>query len=88
MPVVTVAPRFKRRFEGKTPQMQAAITRAIKRLEEDPRYPGLRVHRVQGEDGVWEAYIDRSSRMTFHYGEDGRIVLRNNCNHDILLRSP
>lgn len=33
------------------------------------------------------SYVDRASRVTFHY--DGqRIVMRNNCNHDIIKRSP
>jgi hypothetical protein len=32
---------------------------------------------------VWEAYVDRANRVTFHY-EVGRIVMRNHCNHDII----
>ena len=40
---------------------------------------------MQGHRGVWEAYVDRANRVTFHY--DGEtIVLRKNCNHDILRR--
>ena len=77
-----------RRLRRKAPPMQAAIAQTIKRLADDPRHPGLQAHQVRGADGVREACIDRSSRMTFHYGEDGGIVLRNNCNHDILRRSP
>lgn len=68
--------------------MQDAIAQTIKRLADDPRHPGLRVHRVGGADGVWEAYVDGSNRLTFSYGVDGEIVLRNHCNHDILRRSP
>ena len=36
-----------------------------------------------GAPGVWEAYIDDANRVTFHWDE-GRIVLRKNCGHDIL----
>jgi hypothetical protein len=38
---------------------------------------------VQGTKVVWEAYVDQSNRVTFHY-EHGRIVMRNHCNHDII----
>jgi hypothetical protein len=35
---------------------------------------------------VFEAYVDKKNRVTFHW-EDGKIILRNNCNHDILKRA-
>jgi hypothetical protein len=65
--------------------MQVSIARCLALLAENPRHPGLHTHRVQGSAGVWEAYVDSANRVTFHY--DGpKIVLRNNCNHDILRR--
>ena len=58
------------------------------RLVDDPRHPGLSVHPVQGHPGVWEAYVDQGNRVTFHHERDPDcIVMRNNCNHDI-LRQP
>lgn len=57
-------------------------------LADDPRHPGLQTHRVQGSRGVFEAYVDRANRVTFHYDDAGRIVLRNNCTHEILTRRP
>jgi hypothetical protein len=36
-----------------------------------------------GSAGVFEAYVDKKNRVTFHY-EQGAIVLRKHCNHDIL----
>lgn len=65
--------------------MQGSILRCVKLLGDDSRRGGLHVHRVQGAPGVWEAYVDRANRVTFHWSE-GRIVLRKNCNHDILRR--
>jgi hypothetical protein len=65
--------------------MQQAIARCVELLADNPRHPGLNAHRMQGQPGVWEAYIDQANRITFHY-EDGKIVLRKNCNHDILRR--
>lgn len=84
---ITIPRKFKKVMGKKEPAMQASIVAAIQQLADDIEYPGLRVHKMQGHAGVWEAYIDRSNRITFHYGEDG-IVLRNNCNHDMLRRNP
>ena len=55
-------------------------------LGEERRRPGLHTHRVSGTRGVWEAYIDQANRVTFHWDEAGRIVLRRNCGHSILKR--
>lgn len=88
MPSIVTDKRFKRRMRRKSPDMQAAIARTIKLLADDPRHPGLSAHRVQGTDGVWEAYVDRSNRVTFEYGPGGEIAMRNHCSHDIISRSP
>ena len=37
---------------------------------------------------MWEAYVDASNRVTFEYGPDGEIIMRNHCSHDIIARSP
>ncbi len=60
----------------------------IKRLGEDPRHPGLNAHRMRGVPGVWEAYVDSGNRVTYEWDTDGALVLRNNCNHDMLHRNP
>jgi mRNA-degrading endonuclease YafQ of YafQ-DinJ toxin-antitoxin module len=88
LPEYVVEPKFKKRLQKKQPKLQAAILETIARLAENPRHPGLRTHELQGRDGVYEAYIDVSNRLTFHYDEHGRIVLRNHCNHSIVDRSP
>lgn len=67
--------------------MQAAIAECVGRLVDNPAHPGLRVHPMQGVPGVWEAYVDKGNRITFHR-EGDTIVLRNHCNHDMLRRSP
>lgn len=63
--------------------MRAAIARCVELLADNPHHPGLHVHRIVGRKGVWEAYVDDANRVTFHW-EDGKIVLRKNCNHTIL----
>ncbi|MGD0247842.1 MAG: hypothetical protein ABSB75_02205 [Candidatus Limnocylindrales bacterium] len=80
--------RFRDRLQKKPPALQAAILKCLERLGDDPRHPGLNVHRVQGSDGAWEAYVDDSNRVTFEFGPHNVIVLRNHCNHDIIRRSP
>jgi hypothetical protein len=78
---------FKRRLKKKTTAQQGAILECVARLSENTRHPGLQTHRVQGKAGVFEAYVDAGNRVTFHY-DQGTIVLRNHCSHDILGRNP
>lgn len=81
----SVTPRFKKVLAKKDKRMQDAVRACILQLAENPRHPGLQAHRMQGHSGVWECYVDAGNRVTFHY-EDNTIVLRNNCNHDVLNR--
>jgi hypothetical protein len=76
---------FKKHLATKSASLQAAILECVARLGENTRHPSLRTHRVQGTKGVYEAYVDKANRVTFHY-DSGRIVLRNHCNHDIVGR--
>lgn len=87
MPEVRLPASFKKRFQKKESMLQAAILETIQRLGEDPRHPSLQTHQVHGPKNpkVFEAYVDMKNRITWHW-EDGVIVLRNHCNHDILKR--
>ena len=49
--------------------------------------PGLRVHKMRGVGDIWEAYVDRANRVTYEWERD-TIVLRMNCNHQMLTRNP
>jgi hypothetical protein len=81
------ARNFRKVLRAKPPSMQAAVARTILKLESDMPPPGLRIKPVKAAPGVYEARIDRSNRITFHW-EDGVRVLRNNCHHDIIERNP
>ena len=87
MPELVIPDQFKRLVEAKAPPLAGAIAECVHRLGENPRHPSLRTHQVRGTRNpkVFEAYVDRKNRVTFHWDE-GRVVLRNNCNHDILKR--
>jgi len=57
----------------------------VQRLGENTRHPSLQAHPLRGTPGVFEAYVDKANRVTFHY--DGpTIVMRKHCRHDILRR--
>lgn len=88
MPPLRRTNRFKKNFQKKPPQDQSRILRALEKLKRDPEYPGLHSKRVQGTDHVWESRVDRANRITWEWGNDGAVVLRNNCNHDVPGRAP
>ncbi len=79
--------RFDRQYSRKTPEEQQKVDKTLELLEQDPKHPAFHTHRVQKTNNVWECYIDNSMRITFEYGK-GRIILRNNCKHNITERSP
>ena len=86
---IRILPSFKRRFKKKPRALQLAIEECIRRLVEDPRHPVLQMHLVkEAKERVWEAYVDLKNRVTFHYDADGVLIMRNNCNHDIIDQSP
>lgn len=84
---LVIPPRFKKRLGKKPPRLAAAIIKCVQQVAENPGHPGLETHRVRGVPGVWEAYVDKSNRVTFHY-DNGAVVFRNHCNHDIISRRP
>lgn len=86
MPAIKYSRRFKREFRGKSAAMQRAILETLAKLEAGPPYPrGLRLKPMQGYRGVMEASVDMGTRVTFEK-EDDVILLRANCNHDVLRR--
>jgi plasmid maintenance system killer protein len=88
LPRIAVDPAFKRRLKKKPPVLRAAIEECAARLADDPHHPGLRTKRLQTGDGaVFSARIDQANRLTFHWDDDV-IVLRNHCNHDLVLKRP
>jgi hypothetical protein len=85
VPELIIPDHFKQRVDAKAAPLAGAIAKCVHQLGANPRHPSLQTHRVHGirNPKVFEAYVDKKNRVTFHW-EDGKIVLRNNCNHDIL----
>jgi mRNA-degrading endonuclease YafQ of YafQ-DinJ toxin-antitoxin module len=79
---------FKRSYRKKERKSQESIDNTVRKLLDNTRHPGLHTHPVLGTKGkIFEAYIDDGTRLTFHY-EDGKIIFRNNCNHDKVIKNP
>ncbi len=87
MPELEIPISFRKRLQKKQPRLQAAILECVHKLGEDPRHPGLHTHKIQGQEGVFEAYVDKANRVTWAYSE-GKILLRNHCSHDIVSSRP
>lgn len=79
--------RFKRSYRNLEPAERELVRKALKQLAADRTYPGLRVKRVQGTDGIWEMRAGRDIRITFEISEDA-YTLRNVGHHDATLRKP
>jgi mRNA-degrading endonuclease RelE of RelBE toxin-antitoxin system len=79
--------RFKKAYQQLPLEAQNKVKKAIRLLDEDPRYPSLRVKPIQGTDKIYEGRIDRKYRFSFEFDGDDKI-LRNVDNHDDCLKNP
>jgi len=84
---VVASERFKRAYRKLPEQVRESIDRKLLLLEQNPGDPSLRVRKVAGAVGIWEASITMRYRMTFEMHRD-RIVLRVIGEHDEALRQP
>lgn len=75
-------------------EIDLKLEKCLKLLEENPKHPSLKTHKVKNARGdfggdIFEAYIDKQYRLTWEYGnQKGMIVLRNCGNHNDCLQSP
>ena len=79
--------RFKRAYQELKPEDQSLADKAIRFLAVDTRHPSLRVKKIKGTEGIWEARVSRSIRMTFQMQGD-LVILRNIGQHDEALGNP
>lgn len=83
---VVFEPRFLRDYASLPSAIQRQTDRQIKRLLENPRYPSMRIKKMEGQEHIWEARVTKNYRFTFQVKED-TLVLRRIGTHDI-LRTP
>jgi mRNA interferase RelE/StbE len=79
--------RFKHAYLSLEHEDQARVKKALRWMAKDLKYPSLRVKKIQGTTGIWEARASRSLRKTFQM-EEGALLLRNVGHHDETLRKP
>jgi len=79
--------RFQDGYALLTEEGAEHVRKSLLLLAENPRHPGLRVKKIQGTDGIWEARAGLSIRLTFERRDD-LIVLRNVGPHDAALKKP
>jgi mRNA-degrading endonuclease YafQ of YafQ-DinJ toxin-antitoxin module len=79
--------RFKKAWKELNEGEKELTRKAITNLVKDMRYPALKVKKMQGIKGMWEARASRSLRMTFQIVGD-LIILRNIGRHDETLERP
>lgn len=76
-------PRFKRDYRKLPATLKDQVDQALLQMEENLRYPSLRVKKMEGSQDIWEARVTRSCRITFNLDGD-LITLRTVGEHDVL----
>ncbi len=64
----------------------AQVEKFLHLIEENPQHPSLRVKKVQGTAGIFEASLNMAIRITFEYIKPDAIYLRNIGEHDSTLK--
>ena len=80
---IEISNSFIKELKKKPEPLKKKIWNCIEKLQEDPRRPGLNVHKILGDGDAWEAYVDKKHRITFRIIED-TYKMEHNCNHDII----
>lgn len=78
---------FKEDYKELQPDEQALVDKALEFLAANPRYPSLRLKKLEGYREIWEARASRNLRFTFTWVSDV-ITLRVVGHHDEVQRSP
>ncbi|MBN2463752.1 MAG: hypothetical protein JXB43_09180 [Dehalococcoidia bacterium] len=79
--------QFEQAYEKLTKAEKRSVRKAITLLGDNPKYPGLRVKKMEGRQNIWEARPSKRLRMTFEIiGET--IFMRNVGEHDKVLKRP
>jgi len=84
---VVFTEQFEQAYKKLAGAEKRSVHKALALLGDNPKYPGLRVKKMEGSQNIWEARPSRRLRMTFEMvGEI--IVMRNVGEHDKVLKRP
>jgi mRNA-degrading endonuclease RelE of RelBE toxin-antitoxin system len=79
--------QFEQAYEKLTKAEKRSVRKALTLLGDNPKYPSLRVKKMEGKQNIWEARPSKRLRMTFEIvGET--IFMRNVGEHDKVLKRP
>lgn len=82
--IIARSPRFDRAYKKLSAEVQGQFKVKIRLLvDSGASHPSLRVKRIRGTAGIWEASIDTNHRFTFEKIENG-IRLRVIGKHDVI----
>ena len=78
--------RFKKEYNSLPKEVQKAFDNKLALFLDNTTHPSLRVKRIQGTKGRWEASVTKNYRFTFEYVEN-TVLFRTIGTHDILSRT-
>lgn len=84
---IAITHRFKRAYQEMQSEDRLRADKALVLLSANLRHPSLRVKKIKGTEGIWEARASQSIRITFEVRGD-LILLRNIGKHDEALGRP
>jgi addiction module RelE/StbE family toxin len=73
---IELTPEFVSDYRQLASSLQGRVDNALRRLTDDPHYPGLRVKKMKGYRGIWEARVSKGYRLTFQIKNDCMILRR------------
>jgi len=79
--------QFEQAYERLTRAEKRSVRKALALLGDNPKYPSLRVKKMEGGKDIWEARPSRRLRMTFEMAGE-TIFMRNVGEHDTVLKRP
>jgi mRNA interferase RelE/StbE len=79
--------RFHKAWKELNEDEKELAKKALRNMASDLRYPALRVKKMKGVEGIWEARVSQTLRITFQIQGD-TIILRNIGRHDDTLERP
>ena len=82
-----VTGRFREAYRSLPESLRKEADKALRLLADNPRHPSLRLKKIEGTPGIWEARVDRACRMTLQVSKDA-FILRTIGKHDETLGKP
>jgi mRNA-degrading endonuclease YafQ of YafQ-DinJ toxin-antitoxin module len=76
--IIKYSSNFCKRFEKlkkSNPGIKSHIDKKLKLLAVNPRYPGLRLHKIESQENSWSISVDLDLRILFVYRDYGILLV-------------